>query len=86
MFKNRYLKPQINSCGYVYYFISTQNTKRFIFAHTLVAYKYLGKPKSLKYEIDHIDANKGNNHYTNLRWMTHSENILRSYKEQGRVS
>jgi hypothetical protein len=50
-----------------------------IFGHTLVALKYIGKPPSLEYEIDHKDDNKANNHYTNLQWMTHSQNQLKAY-------
>ena len=29
--------------------------------------------------IDHIDRNKHNNHYTNLRWTTQQVNVVRSY-------
>jgi hypothetical protein len=83
--KNRFLKPQQNKYGYIHYFL-TKPINRWYYAHTLVAYKYLGNPLSMKYEVDHIDANKGNNHYSNLRWITHSDNILKSYREQGRKS
>ena len=36
-------------------------------------------------EIDHKDNNKHNNHYTNLEWVTHRENIHRSYATMGPV-
>jgi hypothetical protein len=85
--KGRWLKPRLNMYGYVFYSIAKGtgmiNTLG-AFAHTLVALKYIGKPPTEKHEIDHIDGNKANNHYTNLRWVTHSENILRSF-ENGRV-
>lgn len=43
--------------------------------HSLVAECWLGdKPNN--YEIDHIDHNLNNNHYTNLRYVIHSENNL----------
>ena len=42
--------------------------------HKLVAECWLGdKPEG--YEVDHIDRNGHNNHYTNLRYVTHSEQM-----------
>lgn len=80
--KNRWLKPRINNYGYVFYSI-TRGTGSFgtigAFAHTLVALKYIGAPPTDKHEIDHKDENKQNNLWTNLRWVTRSENILNSY-------
>lgn len=78
--KDRYLTPQFNGCGYIMYYIDG----RPIFSHRLVAEKYISK-KPVGCEINHIDGNKLNNYYTNLEWVTHSENIKKSY-ELGRVS
>lgn len=79
--RKRWLKPQINNYGYVHYCLSfgvPRNT--WLFAHTLVAYKYISVPPTEFHEIDHLDENKQNNHYSNLVWRTHSENILESYR------
>jgi len=79
--RQRWLKPQLNSYNYIWYSLSYGfPCTSFVFAHTLVALKYIGKPPTEKHEIDHIDGNRENNHYTNLRWLTHSQNILNSYK------
>ena len=43
--------------------------------HSLVAECWLGEKPS-GYEIDHIDKNKDNNGFRNLRYVTHSENNL----------
>lgn len=43
--------------------------------HRLVAKAFVDNPKGLN-EVDHIDTNKDNNRYDNLRWTTHSENHL----------
>ena len=41
--------------------------------HRLVAIHYIANPDN-KSEVDHIDRNKSNNHVSNLRWATPSEN------------
>lgn len=51
--------------------------------HRLVADAYLPKNTNTKLQIDHIDNNKNNNHYTNLRWVTQKENLLKKYNEDG---
>jgi hypothetical protein len=52
-------------------------------AHRLVATCFIGDGSGL--EVDHIDNNKINNHYSNLRWVTHRENILKSYRDGRKV-
>lgn len=42
--------------------------------HRLVADAFLIKPDG-DVEVDHIDGNKSNNNVSNLRWVTHYENI-----------
>lgn len=59
-------------------------TGRF-FAHRLVLHHFIGPCPPGK-ECHHIDHNRLNNHVSNLKWVTHSENILLSYKENGRYS
>lgn len=48
--------------------------------HKLVALVYIGPKPGPKYQIDHKDGNKDNNHYTNLEWVTPRENIIRSWR------
>ena len=42
--------------------------------HVLVAREWLLNPNN-KRCVDHIDGDKANNHYENLRWATHTENM-----------
>ena len=75
--RKRWLKPQLNSCEYVFYHLKPCG---WVFAHTLVALKYIGPPPTPKHEINHKDTNRMNNYYTNLEWVTHSQNHLLAYE------
>jgi hypothetical protein len=46
--------------------------------HRLVAAYFVPRPKvkgNSVLEVNHIDGDKSNNHYTNLEWVTRSENL-----------
>jgi hypothetical protein len=45
--------------------------------HRLIAEAFIPNPLNLK-EVDHIDRNKKNFNINNLRWVTHSQNMLNS--------
>jgi len=65
----RFMKPDINSSGYVRYSIMGNNKK--IFAHHLIMETFGTKPPTaiVNPTIDHVDGNKLNNHISNLRWL-----------------
>lgn len=68
------LKP-ITISGY--YHVSILGKKKSI--HRLVANAYLVKPH-IDFEINHKDGNRLNNHYSNLEYVSHLENMQHAYK------
>ena len=55
--------------------MTEEGDEALFYIHRLVAYAWIGKPKPGKTEVLHWDDNPKNNHYTNLRWGTHKENM-----------
>lgn len=69
----RKLKPGILNNGYLFVHLC-KNGKHFNKTiHRLVALTFVPNPE-YKSCVNHIDGNKLNNHYTNLEWVTASEN------------
>ena len=71
--KNIFMKPHDNGVGYLYVGLLGERKKKNYTIHRLVALHYIPNPEG-KPEVDHIDRNKANNHISNLRWVTSSEN------------
>lgn len=65
------LKQFINTDGY--YVVKLRDNKHHA-VHRLVAEAFVDNMDNLP-EVDHIDANRKNNNYTNLRFVTHRDNI-----------
>jgi len=71
---NKIMTPQLSRDGYLkLVLISGENTRK-TSIHRLLAIQYIPNPDELP-EVDHIDRNKTNNALSNLRWVTHSENM-----------
>lgn len=77
----RFIKLSLNRGGYYCMGLSKpgQRPKNHR-VHRLVAFAYLGEQPSDKPDINHIDGNKQNNHYTNLEWSNKSLNGSHAYK------
>jgi hypothetical protein len=52
------------------------------YIHRLVAKAWVPNPDD-KPQVNHIDHDKTNNHYSNLEWVSNSENVNASYKFRG---
>jgi hypothetical protein len=72
--KEKILKGFINRDGLTGVILSVGSLKKRVFRQTLVAKLFLDGPEGEC--VIHLDGNKLNNHYTNLKWGTRVENIM----------
>ena len=69
----RILKGSNNGNGYNKITLCKEKKEKKVYVHRLVAFAFCEKKD--EYDIvDHIDQNKINNHFTNLRWVNKSLN------------
>lgn len=71
--KDRKLVPHRNSNGYLRVSMNLTGKNQSYFVHRLVAQCFVENPES-KPVVNHKDGNKLNNHFSNLEWVTSSEN------------
>jgi hypothetical protein len=82
--RERYLKAVPNSAGYLHVCLHLYMPHKFFLVHRLVSAKYNGECPPNK-EACHDDGNKWNNHYTNIIYKSHGDNVTQSYREHGRT-
>lgn len=63
--------------------IDVDGKRRALYIHQLVAFYFVDKAATDGDEVDHIDGNARNNSFSNLRYLTHKENI-QAYHEARR--
>lgn len=74
------LTPHLNHKGYPMVGVMVEGELKKVTVHKVVTEVFLGKrPKG--FQVDHIDNNRWNFHPSNLRYVTPSENVKKSYKE-----
>lgn len=72
------LKPKIDKDGYLVYGLMVNKQRMCISEHRLVALTYLENPHNLP-QVNHIDGDKTNNHYSNLEWCTTQYNVQHAF-------
>lgn len=83
--KNKIKPLDINNCGYSRLACYDGVRRRKFFVHRLVAMLFVSGYKE-GLVVDHIDGDKSNNMYTNLEWVTKSENNRRYYEKKPKSS
>ncbi len=73
--KGQMLKQHKSNRGYYRVFLVKDSKNKPISVHRLVAIHFIDNPENKPF-IDHIDCDKSNNHTSNLRWVTASENMM----------
>lgn len=75
----RLMKPRKKKNGYLEIKLSDSGKRHFFLIHRLVGLHFVPNPNNLP-EINHKDGNKENNHYSNLEWVTSSENQKHAFR------
>lgn len=81
--RGREMKPHLNGKGYMILGLRVDGKSKCKSVHRIVAECYLDNPENLS-DVDHIDGDRLNNHISNLRWVTHGDNIKHSYRLNNR--
>lgn len=73
------LKPHKDRNGYMNVTLYKGKKPHYLIVHRLVATAFVKKDECRNI-VDHIDCNRNNNHFENLRWVTVAENSRYSHE------
>ena len=82
---NKILKGGENNAGYFFVCLYKNGKVKNCLIHRLVAFAFVPNDKN-KPMVDHINRDTKNNHMSNLRWCTNSENQANTVKKEGTTS
>ena len=71
---NKILQTRLDGCGYLSVTMTIDGKGTRVRIHRLVGKLFVSNPNNLL-ELDHLDNNRENPAYYNLKWVTHQENI-----------
>ena len=78
--KGKELKQSKGKRGYFYVVLTKERKEKTFTIHRLVALAFIGEPPFPGADCRHWDDNKENNHVSNLRWGTRSDNAQDSIR------
>lgn len=73
--KEKELNLQTDSCGYKTVNLRKGDKRSRYSVHRLVALAFNPLKKHEEMQVNHIDGDKTNNHFTNLEWVTCKDNV-----------
>lgn len=71
--------------GYYFTHLYSKGKSRNVYMHRLVAEHFVDNPNNLDF-VNHINENKKDNAYTNLEWVTRSQNLKHSMRKTRTIS
>ena len=74
-----WIQPTTNPNGYLKYTFCLNGIKEQKLIHIVVAQHFLPNPYKHP-QVNHKDGNKANNHYSNLEWVTATDNVQHAFK------
>jgi hypothetical protein len=74
-------KSHLRKSGYVAIQFCFNGSKKSFYLHRLLSECFIPNTEGKKF-VNHIDGVKHNNFLSNLEWVTHSENMLHSFKNE----
>ena len=77
--KQKQLPEHCNGNGYLGVGLWSGSVAKREYIHRLVAKHFVNNPYSYN-EVNHIDGCKHNNHYLNLEWCSHQENMTHAHE------
>lgn len=78
---HKFLQPFIDKDGYERIELTTEKNKyKKFYIHRLVAWMYVSGYSEKRNVVNHINSIRDYNHYSNLEWVTPSENDIHGYK------
>lgn len=79
-----YMATYTNNVGYTCVSLTNDDGKKVNeLVHLLIAKAFIPKTKKELTDVDHKDNDKTNNKASNLKWITHSDNIKKTYHTEG---
>lgn len=79
----RRLKPNDIGDGYHQVTLYGQGDRKSMLVHRIVAKLFVDNPHGYS-EVNHKDGNPSNNHWSNLEWVTASQNVKHAYDLKGK--